>query len=119
MPNQLPAPTTLRDAVETVIAQNINIGYLPSKFVMAVRLAEDTQLIKVCTELICDANTLEALEMSLGSYPNLLTLEDLLAGSTFGRDWKFGQNVIDQAIARTERLDRRVGYQRWGDSLST
>ena len=113
MPNHLPTPTTLRDAVETVIVQNTEIGYTPTRFIMAVRRVEDTGLVKVCTELICNPATLEALEKALDSYPNLLTLEDLLVGSTYGQDWEFGQDALDQAIARTQWFDKRVGYQRW------
>jgi hypothetical protein len=113
MPNELPTPRSLSEAVREVIRQNEALGYCPARFRQATENGDASNLLQVCTNLICSADALQALEDALGSYPELLTLEDLLARSRYGADWCFDETVIEQAEARVQYFDARVGYERW------
>ena len=113
MPNELPTPRSLPEAVQEVIRQNVALGYRPARFIQATQEGYEPNLLQVCTDLIYSADALQALEDALSSYPELLTLEDLLARSRYGTEWGFDETVIEQAEARIQYFDARVGYQRW------
>ena len=113
MAEQLPSPATLREAVESVIEQNTRIGYRPTRFIGAVSSVGDTELVRVCTDLISSPTALEALEKAVVKYPDLLTLEDLIFGSIYGSQWGFEQSALDQAKASVRWFDRCVRRKRW------
>ena len=47
MARALPAPKTLKEAIEMVIEQNIAVGYVPADFIRMTRAAEVYALLKV------------------------------------------------------------------------
>ena len=110
---QLPAPMTLSEAVREVTRQNVSLGYTPSRFRQLVEEGYAPNLLKVCMELFYSGDALQALEIALDGHPALLTLEDLVAHSTYGKQWGFDEDIIRQAEARVQYFDERVGHQRW------
>lgn len=110
MPQQVPAPTTLRDAVRQVICQNVKVGYPPNRFRNATLNGEADNLVDVCNSLVESPETLHILMDAVGKFPDLLTLEDLVVYSPHGKCWGINAEL---AAARVETLDRSVGHQRW------
>ena len=113
MAQQTPAPSTLKEAVETVIAQNKNVGYNPTRFTQMTQSGHADNLTEVCDRLIQRGETLEAVSSQLGNHPDILTLEDLIAHSPRGKEWGLDESTIEIAKARVETWDIEVGHQRW------
>ena len=113
MPAQLPSPKSLADAVREVIRQNKELGYQPNRFIGATQEGYSPNLRQVCIDLMYGGDALQALEDALERYPTLLTLEGLVARSQFGSEWEFDKDVFEQAEARVQYFDERVGNRRW------
>ena len=112
MTQPLPFPKTLRAAVEAVIDQNEAVGYRPAWFKVRVKQATTVpKLHEACSNLILKPETLEWIEKSLSKHPCLLLLEDLVA--RHGEHYELGQDVIEEAQARVEWLDRLAGKRRF------
>ena len=113
MAQQTPAPSTLKEAVETVIAQNKSVGYNPTRFTQMTRGGHADDLIEVCDRLIQRGETLDSVSSQLGNHPDILTLEDLIVHSPRGMEWGLDESTIEIAKARVETWDIEVGHQRW------
>ena len=118
MPRQLPCPGILQDAVEEVIRQNTALGYHPNRFIGVTQQGYAPSLVQVCTGLIYSPGAVQALQDAISRYPDLLTLEDLITRSRYGREWGFCQATIGAAEATVRLLDQQVGYQRWYEQPS-
>lgn len=101
---------TLREAVDTVIKSNKKDGYPPNRFSQLVSV-DNNQLPLVCTNLIKNKDYLGSLYDAFKKHPNLMTLEDYIAH--FGQDWKFHEDIINEAVKRKETFNSIVGFQRY------
>ena len=89
MAQRVPSPSTLKEAVETVIEQNKSIGYNPTRFTQMTEGGYADNLVAVCDRLVQRGETYEAVSGQLDKHPDILTLEDLyftLATEGYG-DW--------------------------------
>ena len=113
MAQETPAPSTVKEAVETVIAQNKSIGYNPARFIQITQGGYANDLIEVCDRLIQRGETLDAVSSQLDKHPDILTLEDLIVHSPHGKEWGLDESTIEISKARVETWDIEVGHQRW------
>ncbi len=113
MAQKAPAPSTVKEAVGTVIAQNKSVGYNPARFIQITQGGYANDLIEICDRLIQRGETLDAVSNQLGNYPDILTLEDLIVHSPHGKEWGLDESTIEIAKARVETWDIEVGHQRW------
>ena len=113
MAQKIPSPSTLKEAVETVIDQNKSIGYNPTRFTQMTQGGYADNLVEVCDRLIQRGETYEAVSDQLENHPDILTLEDLIVHSPRGREWGLDESTIEMAKARVEAWDIEVGRQRW------
>ena len=74
MAQKIPSPSTLKEAVETVIDQNKSIGYNPTRFTQMTQGGYADNLIEVCDRLIQRGETYEAVSDQLENHPDILTL---------------------------------------------
>lgn len=65
----------------------------------------------ICERLIVSGRTLEKLEDAFHHFPNLLTLEDLVA--RYGSDWGIADEAINASKARSQYFDQIAGGQRY------
>lgn len=107
----LPTVTSLRSALEAVIKSNKADKYPPNRFVQIVANTEDSELIRVCTELICSKSAFSQMSNALLKQPTLLTLEDFVA--RFGLDWGFSEEAVANAKLRSESFDCLVNTKRY------
>ena len=115
MPGQIPNPISLREACHLVAEQNKSIGYPPNRFEPAVSGVSNEGLVKVCNRLLLSTEAFFALDKALGRFPGLLTLEDLVALSTYGEYWSLEDAAMLSAKDRVEHFDRLVGAKRWSN----
>ena len=113
MAQQVPSPSTLKEAVETVIEQNKSIGYNPTRFTQMTEGGYADNLVAVCERLIQRGETYEAVSEQLDKHPDILTLEDLIFHSLHGRLWGLAESTLEMAKARVEAWDIEIGHQRW------
>ena len=108
----LPQPQTLREAVRAVIKSSVADACYPKRFIQVTGKGDVPDLLSTCEGLITSGETLKWLEMAVIVFPELLTLEDLVA--RFGGMWGFKQETIEIAEARARRFDQLAGAQRYG-----
>lgn len=110
MPQQVPNPGNLREAVQLVIDQNRRVGYSPNRFRQITEDGEANDLVDVCDRQIRSNDTLHMLLDVMDEFPSLLTLEDLvvhcLDGAGLGID-------VEMSRARVETFRAQVGRPRW------
>jgi hypothetical protein len=104
-PRALPTPSTLADAVQTVIASNRADGYQPKYFARMTKNVQGAALVAVCSKLINQPN-LQKLTAALNAHPLLLTIEDLI--DRYGASWGFNGATIQDAHANSSHFDAIV-----------
>lgn len=107
----LPNVTSLRAALEAVINSNKADKYPPNRFVQIVANTEDSELIRVCTELIASRPAFSQMTNALLKHPTLLTLEDFVA--RYGLEWGFSEEAVAEAKERSRSFDRLVNNVRY------
>ena len=108
----LPQPKTLREAVRAVIKSNVADGFYPKRFIVTTAKGDAPDLLSVCDALITKADTLKWLETAVLVFPEVLTLEDLVA--RLGASWGFKPETIAVAETRARHFDELVGARRYG-----
>jgi len=93
----------LKQAAQKVIAQNISVGYTPTRFIQVTEGGNAVNLDEVISRLVLKAELLEELERQIKLHPDIITIEDLIAESDDG----FGlpEEVIKIAKARHKYFD--------------
>ncbi len=91
----------LENAVDYVIEQNKDVGYMPTRFIqIAQKGVAEKNLDKIISNLILNAELLEELEKVIKRYPYLITIEDLI--TTKKDHFKLPDDVVRQAKGRAE-----------------
>lgn len=107
----LPQPQTLRAAVRAVIKSNVADGCYPKRFIQVTGKGDAPGMVGTCDDLIVRGETTVWWEYAVILFPELLTLEDLVA--RYGRNWGFKQETIEIAEARALRFDELAGARRY------
>ena len=113
MTTQLPSPGTLKEAVQAVIEQNKSVGYKPVYFISATGEGYAPNLVQACTKLIYSDSAVEALQSAVSKYCIVITLEDFIIRSEYGREWGFDEESVRRAEATVQLLDQISRCQRW------
>ena len=118
MPQQIPEPGSLRDAVREVIRQNHSIGYRPGGFIQATEGGESENSAADCDRLIKNQRTFDILSRQIQKQADTLTLEDLIVHSVCGKNWGLAAVTLETAKARVDHWDKEAGRARWVSGLA-
>jgi hypothetical protein len=69
----------LKQIVQKVIAQNISVGYTPTRFIQITEGGNAKNLDEIVSRLILKAELLEELERQIKKAPDIITIEDLIS----------------------------------------
>ena len=110
-PQSVTNPGSLQRAVKMVLSNNRALGYPSQRFSQITQEGDNPELLRLCEELVMNANALAHMEKAVTTYGGFLTLEDYVA--RWGIDWGFSAQAVEYARASAETFDKLVGYQRW------
>lgn len=107
----LPTVNSLRAALDAVIKSNTADKYIPHRFIQIVANTENSDLVRVCTELLYSNPAYSQMTNALLTKPTLLTIEDFVAHN--GLEWGFSEDAVAQAKNRSESFDHLVNSKRY------
>jgi hypothetical protein len=112
LPRPLPQARTLQEAVLRIIENED--GWAATRFEAATERGRAPGLVRIISNLIMNAETVEFRERELRQFPYLLTIEDYVW--RYGSEWRFDARTIEEARAHSEFYDQIANFRRYTDS---